>query len=409
MLQLWFIANTILWPFAVNVGGSNILLSEIVLILAGGLWLAMNRHISVGSVKAALLFLAYFVFSFVLAVTGPCTDEFSKSIVTALMLAFLILLGWETGRRATPGDWESLQNAATWSLAVAFVSFFIEFLRPSWFPAHSGAQFGSKLSGFFSEPSHVGFSLFPCIAILMTAQSSKMRRRGVLALVALLIASRSSTLILLLAAWVLYRLLIQRKLRQASLLILGAGFLIAVGSAINYDKLVVGISESNDLEAANASSLVYLQGWEDMWSDVVRTRGLGLGFNMMGCNPLPDVPARDLLVIETGHADLNAEDGSALFIKVVSEAGVFGIAFYIALIWWWFRLERRLLLHGDDPGYPAAAQAALIFCFVAASFIRSTGYFAGTFPLLIIAVSGACTWQQSLLKKPQDHTLPEQA
>jgi hypothetical protein len=302
-------------------------------------------------------------------------------------------------------------------LIVAFAEFFVEFLEPAWFPTHSGAQFGGRVSGFYDEPSHVAFALFPCVVILLTAVSRKMRWAGIVALLGLLLFSRSSTLIILLVCWALYRLIVHRKLPQAALLFLVIGTFVAVGSVINYDKLVAptldrinGVSGTNSLEAADASSLVYLQGWEDAWANLLRTRGLGLGFNMMGCNPLPEVPARALLVIETGHADLNAEDGSVLFVKIVSEAGVFGIAFYISLIWWWFQLERKLHLHNDDAGYLAAtAQAALIFCFVTSSFIRSSGYFTGTFLLLVVAVSGASTWQQNLPKSPQDHAAPEQA
>jgi hypothetical protein len=158
--------------------------------------------------------------------------------------------------------------------------------------------------------------------------------------------------------------------------------LVILGSAINYDLLirptvarVVGVAAPGDTE--NTSSLVYLQGWQDAWANIARTHGLGLGFNMMGCHPLPDVPARTILALEgKGMEELNAQDGSILFGKIVSEAGVGGLVFYGAIIWWWVRLEKR-------------------FCFVVSSFIRSVGYFSGGMLLWIAAVSGAIKWQQN--------------
>jgi hypothetical protein len=211
--------------------------------------------------------------------------------------------------------------------------------------------------------------------------------------------SRSSTLLAFIVVWILYRLFSQRRLRQAGVLVFGMASLVILGSAINYDLLirptvarVVGVAAPGDTE--NTSSLVYLQGWQDAWVNIVRTHGLGLGFNMMGCHPLPDVPARTILALE-GLEELNAQDGSILFGKIVSEAGVGGIVFYSAIIWWWVRLEKRIRAAEDGAGRLAAStQAALIFCFVVSSFIRSVGYFSGGMLLWIAAVSGALKWQQ---------------
>jgi len=266
-----------------------------------------------------------------------------------------------------------------------------------------------ELSGLFTEPSAVAFSLFPCVAVLLVAESRKIRRSGMMALVGLIVFSKSSTLLALVVAWVLYRLFIQRRLLQAGLLALGCTALIALGSAINYDLLVaptieriVGISAPD--QTINISSLVYVQGWQDGWGNLVRTHGLGLGFNMMGCHPLPDVPARralTLLWIELSEA--NAQDGSMIFGKVVSEAGVLGVAFYIVVIWRWVWLERKIQRAKDgEERFAASIQAALMFCFVATSFIRSTGYFSGGMLLWIAATGGASKLRKRSPLKVED-------
>jgi hypothetical protein len=220
-----------------------------------------------------------------------------------------------------------------------------------------------------------------------------------LALLALLVFSRSTTLIGLIAAWVLYRLFVQRKLRQTALFILAFVSLIGVGAAIDYDRFVlptigrvVGVAMPGTTE--NISSLVYVQGWQDAWFNLLHTRGIGLGLNMMGCGSLPDVSARSALAL-AGLSDLNATDGSFLFAKVVSEAGVAGIAFYIVIIWWWVRLEENLRhLASDSERFALSAQTAFIFSFLASSFIRGSGYFEGGLLLWVTAVGGASMWKQ---------------
>jgi hypothetical protein len=118
---------------------------------------------------------------------------------------------------------------------------------------------------------------------------------------------------------------------------------------------------------------------------------------MMGCSPLPDVPARYALDQLYSLGTLNAEDGSFLFAKIVSETGVVGIFFYIALIWWWIRFERKIRHNCRlTMNYSAAAQTALIFCFVTSSFVRSANYFNGGFLLWIATMAGAAKSQQYL-------------
>jgi len=401
MLQLWFVANTVLWSFNIKLGGISLSLNVVVLMLAGAVWLGKTWRIAVGSAKALLAFLAYIIFSSIVALTGPCTDSLQKSMLTMPILMFLVLIGLEVGRRASSSDWLNLQKTALWALLVAFSAFIVEMLMPAWFPRQAGYRSEGKLSGLFQEPSHVAFSLFPCIAVLLVAESKRTRRTGMWALVGLLVFSRSSTLVVLIVAWAIYHLLVQRRLRQTALFTLGMVSLIALGATTDYGRFVaptvqriVGVAAPSETD--NISSLVYVQGWQDAWYNLRRTHGMGLGLNMMGCGSLPDVSARDVLAL-LGLGDANAQDGSFLFAKIVSEAGVGGIVFYIVVIWWWVQLEKKLRRVSKSPArFAAAAQAALMFCFVTSSFIRSAGYFGGGLLLWVVAVSGAFQWWRTL-------------
>jgi hypothetical protein len=394
MLQLWFFANTVLCAFSTKLGDFSVWLNVPILILAGAVWFISNRRVAKSSIKVTLLLVSYLMLSLFIAISGPCNDKFPKSIITALSLTLLILIGLETARRANSIDWSNLQKTAIISLLVAFSAFAVEVLVPSWFPHQGGYREEGKLSGLFQEPSEVAFTLFPCITILMVAEDRKTRISGALALLGLLIFSRSSTLIALIAAWIVYRLFIQKRFRQASMLMVASAALIILAWTINYEVLVAptldrlaGVAASS--ETTGISSLIYVQGWQDAWENISRTHGLGLGFNMMGCHPLPDVPVRTILSLG-GMEELNAEDGSFQFAKIASEFGVVGIAFYGVIIWWWIRFEKRIHTIEDSADRQAAStQAVLMFCFLASSFIRGGSYFSGNLLLWLVAFGGA--------------------
>lgn len=406
MLQLWFIANTVLWPFVVFLGGMQLGLNVVLLSVVGTWWLVSVRKITLTTIQPLLAFAAFLALSFVVAVTGPCVDLLPKFLSTAPVMLFLTLIGMEVGRRTSTEDWLRLPQAAFWAFLFALASFLLEMALPSLFPAKAGYRLVGKYSGLFNEPSHVAFSLFPCVAVMLAAANRITRRWGYVALAILLLLSRSSTLFGLIAAWLIYRLALQRKLKQAAVLVLAASALLILAANINYDLLIaptlnriVGVTAGSD--ADNISSLVYVGGWQDAWVNLTRTKGLGLGFNMMGCHPLPDVPVRTVLAV-AGLEELNAQDGSFLFAKAVSEMGVVAIAFYAAVIGWWVKLEKtiREAPHGS-PRSAAAIQSALIFCFVASSFLRGPGYFSGGVLLWIAAVSGAVTWKKKLVLNPR--------
>jgi hypothetical protein len=276
---------------------------------------------------------------------------------------------------------------------------------PSMFPFQIIYRVEGKFSGLFQEPSHAAFALFPCIAVLLVAEDKKVRRRGMMALLGLLLLSRSSTLIAFIAAFVLYRLFSRGRARQAAVLTLGIGSLMVLAATVDYSRFilptverVVGITSLGDTD--NLSSLVYVQGWQDTWFNLRRTHGMGLGFNMMGCSPLPDVAVRSVLALRA-LGDINAEDGSFLFAKVVSEVGVIGIILYVVLIWWWVQLERRLRRSQKDAIHAAVSvQAVFIFCFVVSSFLRSANYFDGGFLFWVVTAAAASRWQRCLSTRP---------
>ena len=138
---------------------------------------------------------------------------------------------------------------------------------------------------------------------------------------------------------------------------------------------------------SNMSSLVYLQGWQDAYANFISSHGIGLGFNMMGCDPLPKTEAR-LILKEYFNADkLNSQDGSFLLSKGISEFGVFFIIFI------------GYSLHTLKQTYKVSSSftnqtvrrvysiwGIIIFSALFTMSVRSSSYFTGNFPLLVFAL-----------------------
>lgn len=411
MLHLWFFANIALWSFNVKLLGMKLGFNVFLLLSLGSVWLLKKGGIAKFSVKILFLLLFFMMFSYGVAVAGPCTTKLNKLVFTAPVFLYMILIGLEIGWRATSDDWIKLQKIAPWILLLAFGGFVVEAILPSYFPEQAKYRIFSTYSGIFNEPSHVAFSLFPSLAILFLSERKALRTLGWVSLFLLFIFSRSSTLVAFVMGWFLYQTMLNASVFRVLIVTVALTCLIGLMSVIDYDLLVaptverisgiLQIAEDDDTLEAGISSLVYLQGWQDAWYNLGRTNGLGLGFNMMGCSPLPDVPTRDIIFGGLGY-QLNSDDGSFLFSKIASETGLFGIAFLVVLFAWLIRFQKVFhfpLTHADKQAMKI--QSMLIAYFLFATILRGGSYFSPGFMLVIIAISGSVRAFQSVGVKSQ--------
>lgn len=399
MLQIWFALHTLLWSTGIEIGGSVLSLNVLLLIPVGILWLLRRRKITKITFIATAVFVIILLFSFAVSRVGPCEDKFSKAIITAPLLTLLLIIGLEIGAKATPKDWLKLRTTAFWTIVTAFIFIVAEMLFPQFFsPNKSMYHPEYKYSGIFNEPSHVAISLFPCIAILLSSTDRSFNRKGIFALLLLFIVSRSSTLVMLTFCYIAYRLVILGKLRQSLKYLSILALVIAIATTMNYELLiaptvarVVGVTSSTN---ENPSSLIYLKGWQDALANITRTSGLGLGFNMMGCSPLPDTPLRSFLSVQ-GRMDTNNEDGSFLLSKIMSEFGLIALVFFVWVVSYWVRYEIKSKAWSTYAlGEVSAIHNALMFSFVATSLLRSAGYFQGGIILWATAATGAALWSK---------------
>ena len=228
-------------PLSVQVviGGLSVWLNVPLLILAAIIWMTVKRTIRLTTVRTIIILLSLLFLSLLIAFAGPCADGLAKAAITAPVMAVLVLVGCEAGYSATCADWLSLQRTAVACLSLAYAAFFLEMVRPAWFPAGEQYRRFGKYSGLFQEPSEAAFTLFPCIAVLLVAKNKKMRWLGLIAVLGMLIFSRSSTLIALLLSWVVYRAFSSRKIwAPASCLTTGFAAMVAVTSLVNYESWI---------------------------------------------------------------------------------------------------------------------------------------------------------------------------
>ena len=148
-------------------------------------------------------------------------------------------------------------------------------------------------------------------------------------------------------------------------------------------------------ETNNISSLVYMQGWDDAITNIIRTNGIGLGFNMMGCDPLPLVGYRDTLInLDPELVGLNAQDGSFLVSKFISEFGVIGILIIILTISQFYSKLRINKVNSNN--YHYNTMVSLVYICLVIFFLRTSGYFSS--PFLIFLVSFLSLFKIKLLK-----------
>ncbi|MDA8429809.1 MAG: hypothetical protein M0T70_11190 [Geobacteraceae bacterium] len=403
MLQLWFVVNTLLWPINVHIGDNALGLNTVLMVSGGTYWIGTRRRLSKFTVKTAICLVLFFLLSSVIALKGPCEDKFFKSFLSAPLLFVLICIGIEISKQAKPQDWLKMQQTALWILIIAASFVVFEFFLPNLFsPEKAAYHLEGKYSGLYSEPSLLAISLFTPVALLLSSQVKKYNRCGVIALLFFLLFSRSSTLILLTFCYVLYRSMFSHKISQIFRYVLAIIGIVCIASYINFDLLIAptidriaGITKSSN---QNLSSLIYIKGWQDAWANINRTNGLGLGFNMMGCTPLPAVPVRNILKLDT--MALNDDDGSFLFSKIVSETGLIGVCFFIWIVWSWIAYERKTRkLEGTVAFEIASVHTTFMFCFVFSSLVRTAGYFQGGGLLWVTAAVAAYHLQRENLIK----------
>ena len=380
MLEVWFIANTFLADIKYEIAGISIGFNLLVLLTSGIVWIVYKGKYSTNSLLYTFIFFGINLLFFFAALIGPCTNFHAKSLFSILIASFLFYLCLEISKNSKAFSYENLAKLSNLILLLSTIGIVFEFIYPEYFASLDGYRSEGLYTGFFSEPSHAAYSLVPLIMLLISSNNLKYIIIGLIYFCILLSYSHSSTFILLSSIGLFFIISKANIIYKFVFLLISLSFILYfINSEYFYTSNIYsrieGVLNSDSIH--NLSSMVYLQGWQDMIYNLFRTNGIGLGFNMMGCNPIPNVEMRYLI---GSNSHLNSEDGSFLFSKLVSELGLLGIILSIASLTYLV----VLLLKSSNP-----SRAPIIyttFLLYLSFFIRSTGYFGTSFLFFILFI-----------------------
>lgn len=397
----FFVFSILLWPINLNfIGNFHIRLNEIFYLISALILGVSNQKISLNTKKLFLFTVPVIVFHYLFTSFLFCEDQHLKGIASLPVFLIMIFVGWELGQRSTNQNWLGLEKISLIVIILATLAILVEFAFPDLFPAQATYRIGGIYSGIYDEPSHLAFSIYPCILITLLSKRKIIFFNGVIFSIILAYLSPSSTYLLLLLI-ALFLALYKKMpffLFNISVPITLVGFwsFIFFFKPQSINQLQIKLEGILSVGGnTNLSSLVYLQGWSDAIQNLTRTWGLGLGFNMMGCNPVPSNPSRS--VISTmGLSGLNDFDGSFLFSKGTSELGIFFLILMLALSFISIKILNKKNYSNSRVNL---IKLILISSFLATSITRTSGYFCGTFGYLVLALSGILTKENQYNEK----------
>lgn len=328
-------------------------------------------------VIAATAVALYGLFAFFI---GPCTDSTLRVIFSAGSFVALI---WVTRRLASAVRLDlpllPIRHARSMVLLISacvVIEALVKGIGPS-----------LRVGGLYLEPSHLALATSPLLFYTWKA-GQRLDRAVVLACsVPLLAFAYSSTLLAMLLAMfaldVAGGFMQQGRRGSAVFGFIGVAVLVAGLSATPLItptmERITGVMNVSDDE--NISSLVYINGWQLLIANMQSSGGLGIGFNAMGCEPRPITFAMTLLDRHE-RGDLNYNDGSFLVSKIGSELGVPGLLAWLIFPWLTVILAVRRVGLRRDTQWLCYGWLAIISI---GALIRSTGYFAGTVTLGMLA------------------------
>ena len=379
ILSSWYFINSFFFNFNIKIEGYGLTLNIILALVFFSAILLKIKKIELYNFNLAFIFII--IYSTIALFLSPCIDNFQKFYFSALPLYLMMLISYGVGVRASRQDWEKLDILSALVCIIVGCSLLLEIAMPTLFPSTEAYRFSGKYSGISSEPSVLACTIFPYILILLESKRIFLRRFGFGISLFFLTLSPSLTLVIYLVSCVFYKIIFHGNVKNYKYIII-ISVIIAISLisySLNTDNYyydrVIGIINYHD--TVNLSSLVYVQGWQLLWSNLLDSHGLGIGINMMGCNPLPNIDLREIINSIYG-IDANVDNGTFIFSKIISEFGVLGIIFYILI----FIVLIRNLGKKDFKN-----SLIIIYAFLVGSFVRCPGgYFTPELFLLIPSV-----------------------
>jgi hypothetical protein len=317
-----------------------------------------------------LVFLVPFILLHAIEASQLQAIDPTRLAQTQLPLALLIVGGITLGGQivaASDQDMDSAARASFW--------FLTGFLVLRLFGAEPASPTGDKAIFPYAEVSHYALAFGPMLMYQATRADPSRQLRWIFFGIAVAAVLQSVSLMVccLLIA------LVCRKLT----LVVGLG-VVVFGSGLPLELSYYTSRLDFSSDTRNLSSLVYIQGWEQILESVGWTSGWGLGFEQLGSRE-SETGAGTLIRAVTGGLDSNLRDGSFVLVKLVSELGIFGLALVMAFVVMAVRSVATLRCRRMTAARTFAR--CVVVSYLIDMFLRGTGYFTESTLLFIAGVT----------------------
>lgn len=232
---------------------------------------------------------------------------------------------------------------------------------------------------FYGEPSHFALDFLPLL-LYMIVRSPRWQKLALL-LGGLYICLMLENLTLLVGVVLIFFLTVRLRLL---LLLVPVVILALLATDLEYYVARLDFSGSS----SNLSTLVYMQGLERAYLNLMETSGLGIGFQQFGIvGSLGDVQ-EDIKVLLGREANLL--DGGSVAQKIVGEFGILGVLCVVMYFNHFVRSAKWLFRESTSLGAPADPRDVFFHsCFAMYAIdllIRGVGYFSSSGFLFIASL-----------------------
>ncbi len=251
---------------------------------------------------------------------------------------------------------------------------------------------------FYGEPSHFALDFLPLL-LYMVVRSRPWKKLALL-LGSLLICLMLENLTLLVGVVLIFCMTVRLRLL---LLLLPVVILALLATDLEYYAERLNFSSSS----RNLSTLVYMQGLERAYLNLIETGGLGIGFQQFGIvGSRCDVQEEIKTLI---GQEANLLDGGSVAQKFIGEFGILGIL--CMLLYFGYFVRSAKWLFRESVGFGVSANPMDVFfhsCFTVYAIdllIRGVGYFSSSGFLFVASLCWLCLKPLTVRGRRQHHRL----
>ena len=269
-------------------------------------------------------------------------------------------------------EWELLFKLNFIFQIVIVLSVLGEYFFPELFLANENYRRIGQYSGIFSEPSNLAIAFVLTTTVSLFSKNKIFQFASTIFLMLCLYLSPCLTFIFLTLGLLVINLLKLLDLKKSLWLIFFLALIVCnyfdEYHLIRLKSIFLSFDFIQDNQSLNFSSMIYLQGWADVWNNNLKTYFLGVGFNRMGLFDRVDLLG---LGFDQRNINVNKYSGGFIFAKFLNEFGIFAALIIVYWMWVMFKEVFKIINKQKEINLSIALLLISFFIFIS----RSPNYF----------------------------------